>query len=84
MKLGWLKGLIILLLLVFTDASYVFSQGKQTGSLRGTIKGSDGAPLPAATVLVVGTNNGTVADIDGNYFVRDITAGQHQIKFSYV
>ncbi|MEN8826433.1 MAG: TonB-dependent receptor plug domain-containing protein [Wenyingzhuangia sp.] len=36
----------------------------------GTIVGSDGQPIPGATVLVQGTNNGTTSDFDGNFTVE--------------
>jgi len=36
----------------------------------GTIVGSDGQPIPGATVLVQGTNNGTTSDFDGNFSIE--------------
>ena len=64
--------------------SIAFAKNNQTGSLSGKISGTRATPLPAATVLVVGTNTGASADLDGNYFVRNISAGPREIAFSYV
>lgn len=41
--------------------------------ISGTVTDETGAPLPGATVLVKGTTNGTVTDLDGN-FVLDVDA----------
>ncbi|MEJ1238707.1 TonB-dependent receptor [Chryseolinea sp. T2] len=38
--------------------------------IRGVIKDDAGGPLPGATILVKGTNSGTVADVDGNFSVK--------------
>jgi len=41
----------------------------QTG-VSGTVVGSDGLPIPGATVLVQGTSNGTTSDFDGNFVIQ--------------
>lgn len=81
MKTSTLRGLALSVMVVIADAACVFGQN---GSLSGTIRGSENASLPSATVLIVGTTNGTVADLNGNYFLGDIAAGSHKISFSYV
>ncbi|MEL0201968.1 MAG: carboxypeptidase-like regulatory domain-containing protein, partial [Flavobacteriaceae bacterium] len=35
--------------------------------ITGTVNDEDGNPLPGATVLELGTQNGTVTDFDGNF-----------------
>ncbi len=42
----------------------------QTRSVSGTVVGSDGLPIPGAYVLVKGTTNGTVTDMDGKYRIN--------------
>jgi len=37
--------------------------------ISGTLAGADGVPIPGATVLVQGTNNGTTSDFDGNFTI---------------
>jgi len=41
--------------------------GQQT--ITGSVSDEDGAPLPGASVIEVGTNNGVVADFDGNFSI---------------
>ena len=48
----------------------------------GTIVGSDGQPIPGATVLVQGTNNGTTSDFDGNFSI-EVNNGQN-VEISYI
>ncbi|MDR3625810.1 MAG: TonB-dependent receptor, partial [Ignavibacteriaceae bacterium] len=55
------------------------------GEIRGQVKGSDTKnPLPYAIIMIVGTNNGATTDIGGNYILRNIKPGKHQISISYV
>ncbi len=54
-----------LLCLVITGAAGVFAQ--ETRTVTGHVSDGSGEPLLGATVLISGTLNGTVTDIDGNY-----------------
>ncbi len=55
----------------------------QNGTVRGTIvDASDGSPLPGATVLVKGTSNGTVTDMNGKFSIQ--VQGNATLVFSYV
>ncbi|WP_288373160.1 TonB-dependent receptor [uncultured Algoriphagus sp.] len=51
-------------------------------SISGTVKDETGMPLPGATVLVKGTTNGTVTDLDGN-FTLEVSEGAI-LQISYV
>ena len=52
------------------------------GTISGNITDDEGAPLPGATVLVVGTNVGTTSDFDGNFSIQ---ANQGDVlSFSFV
>lgn len=56
--------------LIFTTMMlcfFAFAGFAQQRELRGTIRDEIGEPLPGVTVIVKGTQNGTVTDIDGNY-----------------
>jgi hypothetical protein len=54
----------------------------QEKTISGVVSDENGLPLPAATVLVKGTSNGTSTDFDGNY---SITANTGDVlQFSYV
>jgi TonB-linked SusC/RagA family outer membrane protein len=39
-------------------------------SIRGTVTSSDGEPIIGANVIELGSNNGTVTDLDGNYLLK--------------
>ena len=53
-------------------------------SISGTITDADtGEPLLGVTVLVQGTNKGTVSDFDGNYFINNLDAGDYVLEVSY-
>jgi TonB-dependent starch-binding outer membrane protein SusC len=47
-----------------SEVSIFLSEEK---NVTGKVLDENGAPLPGATVLVVGSNTGTVTDLDGNY-----------------
>lgn len=77
--------------LIFIIASAVFAQitagfaNAQQGSIKGTIADSEtGEPLIGATVLIQGTTKGVVTDIDGNYILKDVSAGTYNLVISYV
>jgi TonB-linked SusC/RagA family outer membrane protein len=42
----------------------------QTVSVSGIIKGDDGDPVPGASVVLKGTHNGVVSDLNGNYLIE--------------
>lgn len=55
----------------------------QSSSVSGTIKDTDtGDPIPGANVLIKGTSNGTVTDIDGNYTI--VVDQNSTLVFSFV
>ena len=67
---------LIFLLSVLT----VFSQENIT--VTGNVKDDKGVTLPGVTILVKGTSNGTVTDIDGNYSLT--VSAQATLVFSYI
>lgn len=68
------------LVLLFSLFSFIgFSQ---TIEVTGTITSSeDNLPLPGASVIVAGTDTGTVTDFDGNYTINALPTAQLQISF---
>jgi len=69
-----------LLLALFLTTTTIFAQGTITG----TVTDSEmKAPLPGATVLEVGTRNGTTADFDGN-FSLNVKSETGTIVISYI
>lgn len=58
----------------------VFSQNI---TLKGHVSDSHGIPLIGVTVVVKGTSNGTVTDLDGNYVLNNVSPTS-EIEVSYV
>lgn len=55
----------------------------QTGNISGSV--TDGTnPIPSVNIVVENTGMGTITDKAGKYFLRNIPAGKHKIKFSSV
>ena len=63
-----------------TCSLYSYAQGVITGRV---ISGEDRTGIPGATVLVKGTSNGTVTDIDGKYSIS-VTSKDSVLVFSFV
>ncbi len=74
-------GTLVLLLL----ATPVLVQAQNTGKLSGRIlDGSTGEPLPGANVLLLGTQLGTITDVEGNYFIIGVPVGEYDVQASFV
>ena len=73
---------IVNLLLVFTGillSASLYGQ-RLTGTITDAITGD---PLPGANIIVTGTTQGTVSDIDGRYTL-ELGTGDYSITFSYL
>lgn len=73
-KLKWLFGLLI-----FLVQHMAFSQQEVTG----VITGPEGMPVPGVNVIERGTNNGVVADFDGQYSIST-TSSDAVLVFSFM
>ena len=71
------SGILTLFLAFVVQIS--FAQDK---TVSGVVSDDNGIPLTSATVLVVGTSNGTSTDFDGNYSIK--TKVGDKLQFSYV
>ncbi len=56
----------------------------QTGTIRGTVAGPDGAAVSAAQVSVAGTRLATSTNALGAFTLRGVPAGAHQLRVSQV
>ncbi|RGN31512.1 SusC/RagA family TonB-linked outer membrane protein [Bacteroides oleiciplenus] len=55
---------------------------QQTGKIKGTVIDVNGEPVIGASVVLKGTSNGTITDIDGNFTLSDIPSnGMIQVSF---
>lgn len=71
----WLSILLSCLICVQIYAAEPFK-------LTGTVRDKQGEPIMGATIMIVGTTNGTTSDIDGN-FTMEVKQGK-EIKVSYL
>ncbi|MCS7230276.1 MAG: SusC/RagA family TonB-linked outer membrane protein [Candidatus Kryptonium sp.] len=72
---------IILLILAFVSTS--FSQ--QFGEIRGTVYDREtNNPLPAASVVIVGTQIGSATDLNGNYIIKNVKPGTYKVQARFV
>jgi hypothetical protein len=59
--------------------------GQTTGTIAGTVNDArDGEPLIGVNIIIRGTSFGTASDMDGNYEIRNIRAGEYSIEVSYL
>lgn len=56
----------------------------QTGTIKGTIKTSDGQPAEAVNIGIKGTSIGTFTNTSGEYEIRKVESGKHILKISSV
>lgn len=80
LKRAYLKLLYTLLSLVLLPV-FVFSQ---TATVSGRILSANKETLPAAQIMLAGTTNGTVADANGNFELKNVAAGKIKIIISFI
>lgn len=71
----------LLSLLVLSIGLVSAQVSKVTGVV---VSAEDGEPVIGASVLVVGTNLGTITDIDGKYEIANVPADAKHLRISYV
>ncbi len=72
------KAFLALLILMYSFAA--FAQGIQ---VKGVVTSADdGQPIPGVSVVIKGTTNGTITDVDGNYTIS--AQGSSTLIFSFV
>jgi len=80
---SWItKSVITLLFTIFTIP--IYSQ-TGVGKLSGKVIDADTRePLIGANVIILNTQLGAATDVEGNYFVLNISPGTYEVKVSYV
>ena len=83
MRKIYLKASVLMVALILFSFSNLIAQ-----NVSGVINDENGEPLPGASVLVVGTTNGTTTDFDGNYSIDisddQATNGQFTLSASFM
>ena len=72
-----------LLLLLFIAQNLFAVSGEASLGIKGKIKNEKGEVMPFASVLVKGTEIGTMANQDGDYEIK-LKAGSYEIIFQYI
>ncbi|MPR36903.1 TonB-dependent receptor [Salmonirosea aquatica] len=73
-----------ILLIIFVTATTAFSQ-PLTSTLRGTVKDSDtGKPLAGASIQIMGSDQGTLTDTEGNFRFDQLSVGRYNLKITYL
>lgn len=68
--------------LLFLFSMFSLGAYAQTNSVRGVVKDGAGRTLIGVNVVELGTTNGTITDIDGNYSIK--VPAQSKLQFSYL
>lgn len=72
------RFLTSLFIMLFACTAGAFAQS----IISGTVKGGDGEPLPGVTVAELGSNNGTITDVNGKYSIH--AKSNVVLVFSYI
>ena len=80
-----MRRILLLATLMLTTLAGVLAQGVTTSTMSGTVKGSDGSPIPGANVVAThepsGTTYGTVSLADGRFTIQNMrTGGPYKVK----
>lgn len=73
-----LKLAIVTLVMIFTQIGL-----SQTKSISGVVSDESGMPVPGASVIVAGSQNGASSDFDGNYSIDNVS-DTDKLVFTYV
>lgn len=63
--------------------TFVVNEILQQKHITGKVSSQDGSPLAGVTVVLVGTNSGTITDADGFYSI-DVQNNQSVLRFSFI
>ncbi|MFH7013626.1 SusC/RagA family TonB-linked outer membrane protein [Flavobacterium sp. FlaQc-52] len=72
------KSAVLMIFMLFLSAG-IFAQGKKQVS--GTVYDNTGGVLPGASVIEVGTKNGTTTDFDGKFTLQVAVGGAIEVSF---
>ncbi len=87
MKNSILKAFAIALasLTLFTFAFSGLLLAQQFGEIRGTVYDREtNNPLPAVSVIIVGTTLGSTTDENGNYVIKNVRPGSYKVQARFV
>jgi len=71
----------VIAIMLFLFLTVHFGAIAQSSSLQGTVKDVKGIPLPGVSIIVEGTTQGTITNIDGKYTIEVPSDGQLRFQF---
>ncbi len=84
MKDFLLQRVVVWCIIIVAAAGSAVAQ-PEGGQIRGSIvDAGSGEALPGVNVMLAGTSRGTVSDMNGNYSVKQVPAGQYTVTVSLV
>ncbi len=76
-----MRSVLVLMALLLLPATAM----AQTGKIAGTVTdAASGDPLPGVNVVIEGTTQGSVTDLNGFYTIINVRPGTHQLRVSFV
>ena len=76
------RKLMLLLACLFVGISLVTAQTQKVTGV--VISEEDGQPVVGASVLVKGTTQGTITDVDGNFNLSNVPSSAKTLQISYI
>jgi len=77
-----LNVFLLFMLGILVSTSNIFAQGGNI-TVKGNVKDNNGEPIISGSVVVKGTTNGTITDLDGNYEINNVPSNG-TLVFSYI
>jgi len=75
---------LIFVVFLLSISEYIYSQS-QFGEIRGrVVELNNGLPIPLANVLILGTNLGASADMNGFFTIKNVPVGIYQVRASAI
>jgi TonB-linked SusC/RagA family outer membrane protein len=71
------------IILTPSDVTLLSAKRQQQKQITGTVTDKEGIPIPGVNVVVTGTTQGTMTDIDGKYNI-EVPSGSSSLTFSFV
>lgn len=74
---------IILSILILLSAGVISVYGQNSGSIHGVVKDKGGETIVGAVIFIIDENKGTATDINGEFILKPLEAGQYDLRVSF-
>jgi TonB-linked SusC/RagA family outer membrane protein len=71
-------------IVIFTLAAFILQVAQAQTTVSGVISDETGMTIPGATILEIGTSNGTTSDLDGKYSLQVADANTAVLRISFI